>query len=371
MTKLAPADAAAYQLDERILDAVHRWHARGETIDDAAFNALALDVFRYQARNCAPYGRFASARGFSPSAPPADWREIPAVPSAAFKETALAAFDPSAAERTFHTSGTTQDRPGRHFLQRAYLYDESLLASFDRFMLHDRASLRYLNLVPDPRTNKHSSLGYMMGHVSVLRGDGRAEWFFEQDRVDVPAFRSAMERAIRENVPVCIAGTAFALAALLMTLAQEAVHFTAPAGSRVMETGGFKGRVQRIDRADLYARLEHALSIPQRAIVAEYGMTELCSQYYDTIDSRTGPTRVKAGPPWLRCLVVDEDGRPVQHGETGYLRHVDLANRSSILAIETEDRGYAVEGGFVLLGREPDAAPRGCSLDAEDLLAGR
>ena len=86
----------------------------------------------------------------------------------------LATFDVETAERVFHTSGTTGDRPGRHFLQRAYLYDESLLAAFDRFMLPDRASLRYLNLVPDPRTNKHSSLGYMMGHVSVLRGDGNA-----------------------------------------------------------------------------------------------------------------------------------------------------------------------------------------------------
>ena len=69
--------------------------------------------------------------------------------------------------------------------------------------------------------------------------------------------------------------------------------------------------------------------------------------------------------------MVDDAGNPLPAGQTGYLRHVDLANRSSIIAIDTEDRGYAVEGGFVLLGRDETAPPRGCSLDAEDLLAGR
>jgi hypothetical protein len=371
LTTLPDAESTAALLDERILDAIHRWHIRGESIDDAAFNALALDIFRYQARNCAPYGRFATARGFSPANPPRDWREIPAVPSSAFKELALAPFDVSTAERAFRTSGTTAQSSGWHYLQRAYLYDESLLAGFDRFMLSDGASLRYLNIVPNPRTNKHSSLGYMMGHVSVLRGDGKAGWFFEDDRVDVDAFRSALERAIADGQPVCIAGTAFAFAALLMTLAQEAVHLHAPPGSRIMETGGFKGRAQRVDRGELYARLEHAFGIPQHMIVAEYGMTELCSQYYDTIDSRTSEKRVKAGPPWLRCLVVDDAGNPLPDGETGYLRHVDLANRSSIVAIDTEDRGYVSGDGFVLLGRDDNAPPRGCSLDAEDLLAGR
>jgi hypothetical protein len=49
------------------------------------------------------------------------------------------------------------------------------------------------------------------------------------------------------------------------------------------------------------------------------------------------------------------------------LRHVDLSNRSSVVAVETEDLAYATGEGFVLLGREASAELRGCSLDAEDL----
>jgi hypothetical protein len=138
-----------------------------------------------------------------------------------------------------------------------------------------------------------------------------------------------------------------------------------------METGGFKGRVQVVERDELYRRLETAFGIPQPAIVAEYGMTELLSQYYDAPAFRTAVTRVKAGPPWLRALVVDAAGRECPPGETGFLRHVDLANRSSAVAVDTDDRGYRVPGGFVLLGRDLDAPPRGCSLDAEDLLSPR
>jgi hypothetical protein len=360
---------ATAELDDRILAAIRDWHIHGTTLDEAAFNALALDIFRYQADANIPYSRFAKSRGFSPDRPPANWREIPAVPSSAFKDATLVTFNYLLAERSFRTSGTTADRSGTHYLERAFLYDESLLAGFDRFMRPDNAKLRYLNLVPDPRENKHSSLGYMMGHVSVLRGDGKAGWFFKDDRVDVPAFQAALERAADEGQAVCVAGTAFALAATLMELAQSAVHVHSAPGSRIMETGGFKGRTQAVERGELYARLEHALGIPQSQIVSEYGMTELCSQYYDTIEGRSTLDRIKAGPPWLRTLVVDDRGEEVPPGTTGYLRHIDLANRSSVIAIETEDRGYAVDGGIVLLGRDESATARGCSLDAEDLLA--
>jgi hypothetical protein len=361
----------AHALDARILAAIHLRQPADDALGDAAFERLALDLFAYQIETNGPYGRYAAARGYSASNMPAGWRDIPAVPSAAFKEATLATFDVRYAERIFRTSGTTSERTGLHYLERAYLYDEALLAGFDRFMLPDGATLRYLNLVPDPRFNRQSSLGYMMGHVSVLRGDGKAAWFLEDDAVDSGGFVRAMQAAIAEQQPVCIAGTAFAFASLIAELAQAAIHLEAPAGSRIMETGGFKGRTRSVDRGELYARLEHALGIPQHAIVAEYGMTELCSQYYDTLASRTQSIRVKAAPPWLRTLVVDGAGNEVPPGETGYLRHVDLANRSSAIAVETEDRGYLAAGGLVLLGRDEQAPPRGCSLDAEDLIARR
>jgi len=366
------AEREAAALDARFLTLVRAYARTGEPIADATFDELACECYAYQLAHNSPYRRYVKSLGKHPA--PRTWREIPAVPASAFKDATLATFDPAGSELIFHTSGTTAATSGKHYVERATLYDAALLAGFDRFMLADGARLRYLNVVPNPRHKPHSSLGYMMGHVGVLRGDGKAAYFLGDDpatgeaTVDVAAFAKALDLAIRDRLPVCIAGTAFGLVALLDGLAGRERTFSAPSGSRIMETGGFKGRVRAVERGKLYADLSDVLGIATRDIVAEYGMTELLSQYYDAHASRDCDVRVKAAPPWLRTLVLDARGAEVPPGETGYLRHVDLANRSSVIAIDTEDRGYRVPGGIVLLGREADAPLRGCSLDAESVV---
>ena len=364
---------AAYDLDERILALIRAW-ARGKGAAPP-FEELALRLCAYQLATNRPYARFAAAQGITLARLPQTLLEIPAVPAAAFKDATLATFDVRRAELEFHTSGTSGTASGRHFFERAALYEASFLAAFDRYVLPDEARLRYLNLVPNARYRPHSSLGYMMGHVSVVRGDGNAGWFLNDEApagtplaLEIDGFARALAAAIAERQPVCIATTAFAAVALVDALAERGLSFAAPAGSRIMETGGFKGRSRIVERGELYARLAAHLGIPEGRIIAEYGMTELASQYYDAPFSRGAAPRVKIAPPWLRTLAVDERGCELPPGETGFLRHIDLANRSSVIAIDTEDRGYAQDGGIVLLGRDADAPPRGCSLDAEELL---
>jgi len=372
------APQAAVELDDAFLAMVAAWHRTGAPCDEAAFEAQALELFAYQFENNEPYARYAASCGFSAAKRPRTWHEIPAVPASAFRDATLATFDVARAELEFHTSGTTAGRSGRHFVQRAALYDAALAAGFDRLMLAEdaggakpggRTKLRFLNFVPNPRSSKHSSLGYMVAYLSDVHGDGATAYLLDGNRIDVAGFIATCESAIVQAQPLCITGTAFALVALLDALEERKTAFTAPRGSRIMETGGFKGRTRVVARDELYRRLEAALGIPQTSIVAEYGMTELLSQYYDSVETRSSTTRVKTAPPWLRTLVVDERGAGVAPGEIGTLRHFDLANRSSVLAVQTEDRGYAVEGGIVLLGRDLDAPSRGCSLDAEELLA--
>jgi hypothetical protein len=360
--------ADADSLDARILAVIDSWREHRPVTDDA-LDVLALDLFRYQVTFNAAYRAFAVSLGYDERRMPEDWRAIPAVPASAFKDATLASFDVETAALEFHTSGTTSARFGTHYMETARLYDAGLLAGFERFMLADGARPRFVNLVPDPGRNPHSSLGYMMARVGEHFGNGRSSFYLRDDRIDVDALRGDLSAAHAAGVPVCIAGTAFAFAALVDAFADGA--FPCAAGSRVMETGGFKGREHDVSRDELYPRIAGLFAVDEAAIVAEYGMTELTSQYYDAPSSRTQAVRVKIGPPWLRTLVVDERGVVVPLGEVGFLRHIDLANRSSVVAIQTEDRGYETVGGFVLLGRDADAPLRGCSLDAEDLLAAR
>ena len=358
-------------LDARILVAIDRWHRAGERLDDDAFNALALDVFGYQLRYNAPYARYCAALGVSPSSPPGAWDQIPPVPAAAFKDAPLATFDPARAALKFETSGTTAGRSGRHYFETHDLYDAALLAGFDRFMLPDARPLRYLNLVPDPAERPRSSLGYMMGQVSEQRGDGQTGWYVRGDTLLPVEFFEALKRAAAEGMPVCIAATAFALAGALDALEERSLTVELPQGSRIMETGGFKGRTRVVEREELYGRAGRMLGIPLRFIVAEYGMTELTSQYYDGVlaqgNGAAASARKKFAPPWLRPRVVGPDGTTLPEGTVGALVHVDLANRASCVAVATEDLGVRFGDAIVLIGRESGAALRGCSLDAETL----
>ena len=130
-----------------------------------------------------------------------------------------------------------------------------------------------------------------------------------------------------------------------------------------MDTGGFKGSERTITAAALRALYTTHLGVPAEIVINEYGMTEMLSQFYDAQE-------VKRGPPWVRTIVVDpETLRELPHGETGLLRHVDLANLFSVSAIQTEDVGRMANDGFELLGRIAGAAPRGCSIAMDIFLS--
>jgi hypothetical protein len=356
------------ELDAEILRVIDAWHRHGTTLSDEAFNDLALRIFAYQLKYNEPYARYCASLGVAPSSLPDSWEAIPAVPSAAFKEAILATFDTAQAALAFETSGTTIGVGGHHYMETPHLYDAALLAGFDRFMLPDGARLRYANLVPNPAQNPRSSLGYMMQQVSLHRGDGQTGWYISDDMLFFEALLADLNAAIADEHPVCVATTAFALAHVLDELDTRAIRLALPPGSRMMETGGFKGRAKIVDRSELYDRANAAFGIDLNAIIAEYGMTELTSQYYDDVSLRSEPRgRRKLSPPWLRPRVVGANGQTLPNGTVGTLVHVDLGNRSSCIAIATEDLGAEFDDGLLLIGRDEGASLRGCSLDAETL----
>ena len=75
-----------------------------------AFDALATDLARFQARACVAVGRLYAARGVDPAALRAA-DEIPAVPTDAFKLTRIAAHAPGEDTVVFRTSGQS---PRKH-----------------------------------------------------------------------------------------------------------------------------------------------------------------------------------------------------------------------------------------------------------------
>ncbi len=333
--------------------------------DDAAFAALARDLFALQYAHVPVYRDFCRHRGVAPT-DHLDWASLPALPASAFRDYGVTSLPLAERAACFHSSGTTSHQPSQHFHNPASLgvYADSARTWFSHHF-PDSAHHLFLSLIPSPQSAPHSSLARMMSfirqpaevlHTGHCAADG--QWL-----VDVAATMDAL--AAQQPVrPVIILGTAFSFVHLCDALAAQQWRMQLPPGSCVMETGGYKGRSRELSRAQLHALISRTFGLPQRAIVCEYGMCELSSQAYDHVVGENAPRRFRF-PPWARARVVSpETGRSVADGETGLLEIMDLANVHSVLAVQTADLAVKREDDFELIGRAAQSEPRGCSLAA-------
>lgn len=373
MLRVSGPDPQRSQIDAAVLRWIREVALNTEfSPDPERFDALALELFDHQFRHCLPFRRFCELRGRTPKDVTC-WREIPAVPTGAFKELALRSFPESRTLLTFRTSGTATASRGELHLDTLDLYEASLRASFAYFMLPDldalggRIALRIL--APDPSRAADSSLTHMFACLIRSHGANPSAFDWDEDGLRVDELLAAIEVVSAANRPVALCGTSFAFVHLLEELERRGRSLCLADASRIMETGGFKGRSRELLREELYSGLEKRLGVPSCRIVNQYGMTELASQFYDSVLREPNEPRRKLGPPWAAVRVLDpRTDLEVEDGETGILTITDLANTGSVLALQTADLGRRVGGGFEILGREPDAEARGCSIAADEML---
>jgi hypothetical protein len=339
--------------------------------EDLPFGVLATELFRLQFAANPAYRRFCQAGGGSPeSVRDAGWESIPAIPVVAFKELELTSLAPAARTAVFHSSGTTGQVPSRHFHgpDSLALYEASLVAGFARAAVpRDSVPRRFVALTPPPDLVPHSSLAHMFAvcarrfgtpdSVFVGRPAAGGAW-----DLDLPWLLAVLGESRESGTPVFLLGTAFHFVHLVDFCAERNLRFRIGDGSRVLETGGYKGRSRVLSRIELHAAIAGCLGLPSTAIVREYGMSELSSQAY-AVDGEGGRAGAFRFPPWARVRVISpESGREMAEGGTGLLRVFDLANVWSVMAVQTEDLAVRRGEGFELVGRAPRAEPRGCSL---------
>jgi len=327
---------------------------RGEN-SGLSFEGVALEVFAHQFSQNQPYRRYCDALGRTVENV-TDWREIPALPTDAFKFPAHLprSFDPSRVTRHFLTSGTTTDVRGRHEFEDLELYEASITEGWRQLGLPGISNPWFLSQIPD--SNRESSLVHMF-EVLERESEGNGQWMIDGSaRID--------SAGIGAGEPVQLFSTALAL----LRWMESADRQPLPEGSWVFETGGYKGLRETLAPDAFRERLGDFLSIPANRILNEYSMTELSSQFYRWPDEPA-----HRGPSWTRIRVIDpQSGKPAADGQPGYLEIVDLANLGSVAAIRTQDLAIATgDSEFVLLGRDPGALPRGCSRSSDDLLTKR
>jgi hypothetical protein len=317
------------------------------------FESLALSIFNYQRRENPVYAQYCDYLG-TPERVDSSER-IPAVPQIAFKRSEIRSFPAQQTQTEFRTSGTTGEGHGKHHFPSLRLYEAAVQRGWDYFRLPRQ---RWILFMQHPDDAPFSSLSRM---GAILAGSERERFAIAQDG-SLELYR------LREQLSNCTeALTLFGTALAYLNLLEKVpdLRLPLPSGSMVMETGGFKGSGRDVAKRDLYDELSLRLGVGTDSIWNEYGMTELSSQFYSC-----GVGRSHRAPPWVRFQIIDpETNKEAPAGKIGLLRIVDLANLWSVMAVLTQDLAIAQpDGGFLLLGRDPQALPRGCSRAMDELM---
>ncbi len=346
---------------DRLAERIRAMIAAGVDGDPAPFDALALELFAWQYAKNAPYREFCAAKGVAPEQV-TDWRQIPAFPTDAFKSAIVTSFPIEQAVMAQLTSGTTAIQRGQIF--RDELGRELVLAA-NRAMtaaylfpdFADGRRCRVLILAPSPEMAP--SMGMAIGMEETRRHFGTPDSRFLLDfsGLDIKNLIAALEQSEATGVPVAMIGSTSAFVYFFNACKARGLGFRLPAGSRIGDGGGYRGRFGELTQDDYFRLAGEVLGIPASYCVNVLGMAESATNYFDdTLRAAVRGAeskRRRIPPPWARVEAVGiEDLRPLPPGEVGLLRHYDLVNLPTVIAVQTDNLGYIDgEGGFQIVGR--------------------
>jgi phenylacetate-coenzyme A ligase PaaK-like adenylate-forming protein len=326
------------------LDTFKSFDTQIYSVNASSFEDIALNLFRFQARNNEVYKNFIQNLGLQ-----ADkihsLQDIPYLPISFFKHHALKSGNwPS--ETVFTSSGTTGATTSTHHIRDLQFYLRHSVRCFEHFFGNIR-DYHFLALLPSYLERSNASLVAMLDFFIRQSGSPHSGFYLN----NVSELLSDLKKLKNEPGKTILWGVTFALLDLAENVRPDLSH------CMVFETGGMKGRRREITRQELHDVLKQGLNVPM--VYSEYGMTELLSQSYSR-----GHERFYC-PPWQKMMGRDLSD-PLEKGlqnETAGINVIDLANWHSIAFIETEDLGKVFDdGSFEILGRMDNSDIRGCNL---------
>lgn len=330
------------------------------------FNRNALQLFAYQYKYNLPYQNFCMQKGKTIRTVKS-WKDIPAVPINAFKETSLTCIDSELAERTFMTSGTTKGVKGKHYHPNLEIWNLSMKTCFKQWFMKDAERIQMGILFPTEEEMPNSSLAHYLSLAMKEFGTEDSNYLLSENGILLDHLIQDLEQAERTGKPYALLGPSFSFVHLFEELEKQGRSFKLPTGSRILDTGGFKNQSREMDLDEFYNQLSTLLGIARKDCINMYGMTELSTQLYDHGNEQV--PSIKFGPHWIKTRVIDPlTGEDVGLGERGVIVHCDLANFNSVTTVMTEDLGIQVDNGFLLLGRVQGTEAKGCSIAVEEFI---
>ncbi|HRH64798.1 MAG TPA: acyl transferase [Bacteroidia bacterium] len=314
------------------------------SVTAAGFDAVALEVFRYQVQYNSIYGRYVKQLNVAPDTI-VTAAQIPFLPVEFFKEFKLLSGFNNAAT-VFTSSGTSGTETSKHYVPDISVYETAFRKGFEKFY---GAVQEYcvLALLPAYLEREGSSLIYMAADLIRRSGHGKSGFYLKHSE-QLHAILTELKERKQKTI---LLGVTFAL----LDFAHEfPIHFPELI---VMETGGMKGRKKELLREEVHEVLRDGFGVPE--VHSEYGMTELLSQAYSK------GSGVFHSPQWMKILIRDTNDpfALVNYSTTGGINVIDLANIDSCAFIATQDLGKMYpDGSFEVLGRFDSSDVRGCNL---------
>ncbi|QEC42781.1 acyl transferase [Pseudobacter ginsenosidimutans] len=311
--------------------------------DQAGFDQLALELFRFQYEQNPVYREYVNAlRIVGDDVKRVE--DIPYLPIQFFKtrDVRTTLFEP---EAVFMSSGTTQTINSRHSVKSLALYRESFLLAFEQFY-GPVNEWCIIGLLPSYLERSNSSLVVMADDL-VRRSGHPDSGFYLYEHEKLAQVLQSLEARKQKTLLI---GVTFGLLDFAEKFPMPLRH------TIIMETGGMKGRREEMTRQEVHDILKTAFGLS--SIHSEYGMTELLSQGYSKGEG------IFHTPAWMQIRVRQEDDPlDVRLSGTGIINVIDLANIYSCCFIATEDVGRVYEdGSFEVQGRVDNSDIRGCSL---------
>ncbi len=311
---------------------------------ETEFNAMALNVFKFQFENNTVYRSFCDLLYRNPS----DVKrieDIPFLPIQFFKSHEVVS-DSNSAEIVFTSSGTTGSMTSKHYVTHLKVYEQSFKQGYAE-AYGNIEDYVVLALLPSYLEREGSSLIYMVDQLIKDSKQPESGFYLH----NLSELKDTLIRLDSQHKKVLLIGVSYALLDLVETYTFQLKN------TIVMETGGMKGKRKELIKEELHSILKNGFGVEH--IHSEYGMTELLSQAYSKGNG------VFECPKWMKILTRDtEDALTIlSHGKNGGINVIDLANLYSCSFIATQDLGKVhANAQFEIIGRFDNSDIRGCNL---------
>lgn len=347
-------EITSHRLTEEVHDIIRS--GVDNELTDAIFNDYCIQMFALQYESNKIYREFCDIKKIKPGDVD-QWRNIPMVYNDVFKTHIFASFPLEKAVLACLTGGTTsltqrgrifRDEDGKKLVFGA---NKMMTGSYLFPDFEEGRRCRILILAPSPELAP--SMGMAIGMDQTRRHFGTDDSLFllGKSGIDIKNLLKALRESEESGIPVALIGATAAYVYFFQACRRKKITFKLPAGSRVCDGGGYRGRFGVVTRDDYYAMVEEILDVPGSHCVNVLGEAETATNLFDDAFRRyvkglPQQKRVRPVPPWSRVLAMNiDDLSPLPDGEVGLLAHWDLANVSAVLSVITDNLGYTTNNG--------------------------